>query len=141
MKLISVNKWLRNHVVREESAGVYLFYCDRKANKKICKEDNREDLGINTCLRCVTLYYNAARCVSREADSEVGSIVQVPRGISETGKIKIVADQSHCDPNTLQCGVSDWEYKAIMFDPDSPNEQPSWFDVTKKELDSWKELY
>jgi hypothetical protein len=139
--LVSIKTWKREHIVKHADKEVYYLYCDRAVSKDLCTEDSHENFGINTCAHCTTLYYNAARCDSREVVFGVGSIVQVPKDVSETGKIKIVADQTHCNPNTLQPGVSDWEYKAIEYDPDRPREFRTAFNITLSELEEWKELY
>lgn len=139
-KLVSIDKWKKDHVVKREGREFYIFYCGRRAKKKRkCKETTSVE---NTCVSCYTLANLGPICSNGE-DEQIGikSIVRCPREVSETGLIKIVGDQTHCKPNILQPGTSNWDYLAVMYDPDFPSELNSYFEVTKEELDKWRKVY
>jgi hypothetical protein len=140
--LVSIKTWRKDHIVRHEHERSYEFYCKRLKSKEDCIEIKGYDYDDpSVCQHCVTLYRNASRCVSGDNDFGVGSIVLVPKSVSETGRIRIVADQTNCRPNTQQVGVDNWDYKAIEWDEDRPNERKPWFDVSKEEIEKWKEMY
>ena len=137
-KLVSISQWKRNHIVKKEGKEFYIFYCGRHIFKENCENVINER---DTCASCFTLSNNGPICSSREDEVGVKSIVRCPREVSETGLIKIVGDQTQCKPNTLQPGASDWDYLAVFYDPDYPNESHPYFSVTKEEIKTWEELY
>jgi hypothetical protein len=137
LKLVSIKKWKKDHVVKQENNRFYNFYCGRSAFKKDCEDANTK----NYCASCYSLANLGAVCSNRENEIGVKSIVRCPNTVSETGLIKIVGDQTQCKPNVLQPGNTNWDYLAVFFDPDYPNESHPYFEVTKQEIEEWKELY
>ena len=140
-RLFSIKKWSKDHIAKKVGTKVIRFLCKRDARTENCTEIHNENLGVNTCTLCLSHYYNDSRCDNRENNVKVGSIIQVPKEVAETGKIKIVADQRHCKGNILQPGVTDWDFKAVEYDPDNPNETRSDFNVTTQELEEWRKIY
>ena len=67
----------------------------------------------------------------------VGDVVKVPKTVSETGFIKIVADQTNCLP-VSNSFYTKWDYKAVVYNP-STKTQPNFstFAITKMELIKW----
>ena len=61
-----------------------------------------------------------------------GMIVPCPVEVSETGFIKIVADQRHC-----RSAISRWQLKAKTYDLPQDKCSGSWFDVTEEEVLKW----
>lgn len=62
----------------------------------------------------------------------IGLIVPVPKAISETGHIKIVADQRHC-----RTDLTRWKLLACSYDTDKQVMIGTAFKVTEEEVNEW----
>lgn len=62
----------------------------------------------------------------------VGLIVPVPKTISETGYIKIVADQRHC-----RTEITRWKLLACSYDMEKKVIFGDTFQVSEKEVNKW----
>ena len=138
-KLIQVEGWLKHHITKDEDKTRYKFCCGHTSRKSNAKELNWEDLYVNTCCVCSTIYSHRDILPDRTEGIGVGSLVKVPRSVSDTGWIRIVSDQRHCKGNTLQPGVDDWDLKATVYDHDHPDEHFPMFNVLMKDIKEWRD--
>ena len=140
--LVSIEKWDKLHIVKENNKGVYTFYCGRKQRSELCTKNEFllfiHDEDKLVCSVCTIILKLGKSCNRNTNNINIGDNFKCPMSVSETGWLKIVGDQTHCTPNTQQPGVTNWKYLVIEYDQDNPDEVRQAFQVTEKELKEWE---